>query len=382
VSGGDSRVGPRDSVDLTTVGALVCRDHGAAPAVTVAASLEAGASVARGIGAYGALEPAGRPVTPLTPFDLASVTKPVVALALARLAKAARLDLREPLSSFLPELSDTPSAQVPIELFAAHRAGLEAHQQLYAPALRGHDVDREAAIRHAASARRADAAGSSIPVEGFAPVYSDMGYLLLGLALERRAGAPLDAVVRREVLEPLGLDERVGSSRQLRARSIDFDELVAPTEFAAFRGGIVRGLVHDENAWVLSGDGLSGHAGLFGDAESVLDLGVAILRALEGRSDWLGPSDLHPLVRPRPGGSLLAGFDGRSGETPSSGARLGPRTFGHLGFTGTSLWIDPDARFVGVLLSNRVHPSREDLRIRAARPAAYDAMFDALVRAS
>ncbi|HTJ83624.1 MAG TPA: serine hydrolase, partial [Polyangiaceae bacterium] len=69
-----------------------------------------------------------------------------------------------------------------------------------------------------------------------------------------------------------------------------------------------------------------------------------------------------------------------TGEAPSSGSRLGPRTFGHLGFTGTSLWIDPDARFVGVLLTNRVHPTREHIAIRRARPAVYDAMFDALQR--
>jgi CubicO group peptidase (beta-lactamase class C family) len=81
---------------------------------------------------------------------------------------------------------------------------------------------------------------------------------------------------------------------------------------------------------------------------------------------------------PRAGGSLRAGFDGRSGDSPSSGARLGPRTVGHLGFTGTSLWIDPESGFVGVLLTNRVHPTREHTAIRAARPWAYDAMFDTL----
>jgi CubicO group peptidase (beta-lactamase class C family) len=187
--------------------------------------------------------------------------------------------------------------------------------------------------------------------------------------------------VRREVTAPLGLDARLGSARQLRERDATFDARVAPTEEVEFRGGLVRGIVHDENAFALSGDALSGHAGLFGDADAVLDVAIAVLDALEDRSDWLAADAVAPLVRPRPGGSLRMGFDARTPESPSSGARLGPRTFGHLGFTGTSVWIDPDARFAGVLLTNRVHPTREHVAIRAARPAAYDAMFDGLSRA-
>ena len=148
----------------------------------------------------------------------------------------------------------------------------------------------------------------------------------------------------------------------------------------AWRGGAVRGAVHDENAWALGGDAACGHAGLFGDARSVLDLGLAVLDALAGRlPSFLDPEDLAPLIRDRPGGSLLAGFDRRSGPTPLSGSRFGPRTFGHLGFTGTSLWIDPDAELVGVLLTNRVHPTRATDAIRRARPAVYDALADAML---
>ncbi|MEO7330104.1 MAG: serine hydrolase, partial [Minicystis sp.] len=184
----------------------------------------------------------------------------------------------------------------------------------------------------------------------------------------------------REVIAPLGL--RIGSAHQLRERlgAAIFDERVAPTEVIPWRGGTIRGAVHDENAWALSGDRSSGHAGLFGDARTVVDLGVAVLDALaDRRPDWLGPDDLAPLIRPRPGGSLLAGFDHRSGDSPSSGAHFGEKSFGHLGFTGTSLWIDPDAELVGVLLTNRVHPTRETLLIRKARPVVYDALASAML---
>ena len=136
--------------------------------------------------------------------------------------------------------------------------------------------------------------------------------------------------------------------------------------------------MHDENAFALYADGAAGHAGLFGDAAAVLRFGEAMLRATMLDDGWLGPADVEPLIRPRPGGTLRAGFDGRSDASPSSGARLGPGAFGHLGFTGTSVWIDPDARFVGVLLTNRVHPTRNHIAIREARPVVYDAMFSAL----
>jgi CubicO group peptidase (beta-lactamase class C family) len=191
----------------------------------------------------------------------------------------------------------------------------------------------------------------------------------------------LDDLMALEVATPLG--SSLGSARLLRARDPSFDDRVAPTEIVPFRGGLVRGAVHDENAWAFAKDGTAGHAGFFGTASDVARLGVAVLDALaDRRPDWLGSKDLQPLVRVRSGGSLRAGFDGRSGDAPSSGRHLGPRTFGHLGFTGTSIWIDPEAEFVGVVLSNRVFPTRTSLTIRQARPAAYDAMFEIMTTSS
>lgn len=361
-------------VDLDGVARLVTDTFGAAPAATIAA----GRAGVFGEGAAGSLFPDGNePVTVETLFDLASVTKPIVALSLARLVRQRQIGLEEPLGSVVPELGGTFAGGLPIEQLLSHRAGLAAHIELFAPLREGRSIDREASIARAAESRRPECVGAPGP-EGYPPVYSDMGYLLLGLAIERRARAPLDEIVDREVLAPLSLSGRMGSARQLRASRAAFDRDVAPTEDVAFRGGVVRGVVHDENAFALYGDALAGHAGLFGDARSVLGIGEALLRALTADDGWLGPRDVAPLIRPRPGGTLLAGFDGRSQESPSSGSRLGPRTFGHLGFTGTSLWIDPEAEFAGVLLTNRVHPTREHIAIRKARPAVYDALFDAL----
>jgi serine-type D-Ala-D-Ala carboxypeptidase len=293
-------------------------------------------------------------------FDLASVTKPMTAVAVAW----SGLDPGTPLGSLLPEARGTESETVPLELFLAHRAGLDAHRALYAPLLRGGRVDRASALREAADARREDARGA-VPADGFAPLYSDLGYLLVGEALARWAGmADAGAAIERLVLEPLALGHRAGTVRGLASHGVHGP--FAPTESVSWRGGLVTGGVHDENAWAVAGPGGCGHAGIFGDIEAVLTFGNAVLGDLD---------DLGWLVRERPGGTLRAGFDGKSAEGSSAGTRMGPRSFGHLGFTGTSLWIDPDAGTVVSLLTNRVCPTREHVGIRAARPWAHDALF-------
>jgi CubicO group peptidase (beta-lactamase class C family) len=357
-------------IDLSAVAELVVGAHAAARSAVVAAARRTPAGWVRGLGAAGAAEGD-------TPFDLASITKPLTALTLARLERAGALSRAETLGQALPELAETRSGEVPLDLLAAHRAGLDAHRPLYAPLVRGARVDRGAALREAANARREECAGPP-PPEGFPPIYSDLGYLLLGEAMARRAGADLDTLVEREVVTPLGL--RIGSARWWRRHAPGFDARVAVTEDVDWRGGVIRGQTHDENAWAIAGDASAGHAGLFGDALSVARFGSAVLDALADRSpSWLGSADLEPVLRPRPGGSYVAGFDRRSGEAPSSGTRFGARTFGHLGFTGTSLWLDPDAELVGVLLTNRVHPTRASDAIRRARPAAYDALAAAML---
>lgn len=293
-------------------------------------------------------------------FDLASLTKPMTAVAVAR----SSLGREEKLGDVLPETKNTASEEATIELLLSHRAGLEPHVKLW---LR-QNVQDTSILQEAARARRADATGS-YPKDGFPPVYSDLGYLLVGAALARRekavdAGEAIEALV----VTPLGLESEIGTARAIEAHGIDLATRAAPTEDAPWRGGIVRGRVHDENAWVVTGEGGSGHAGMFGTVRAVLAFGLHVLENRE-RYEWL--------VRVRPGGSLRAGFDGKSDSGSSAGTVCGPRTFGHLGFTGTSLWIDPDAEAVVALLTNRVHPTRENTAIRDARPIAHDALFRA-----
>ena len=158
--------------------------------------------------------------------------------------------------------------------------------------------------------------------------------------------------------------------RELEARGVPRTVTFAPTESVPWRGGRICAAVHDENAWkALTGKGGSGHAGIFATVDAVLAFGAYTLdSSTDPQFTWL--------VRERPGGSLRAGFDGKAIEGSSAGVRMGPRSFGHLGFTGTSFWIDPDAGVVVSLLTNRVCQGRDHLAIRSARPWAHDALFE------
>jgi serine-type D-Ala-D-Ala carboxypeptidase len=347
-----------------------------APAAVVAACLRTAGGWVIEVGAAGRLgaDPGEPAATPSTVFDLASLTKPVTALVAARLVREHGFSLAASLGELLAEARDTPSAGATVEMLLSHRAGLEGHRPLYEPLERGAPVDRRAALIEAASARRPEAQGAP-PPGGFAPLYSDLGYLLAGEAISRFAGTDLDQTMDDLVVRPLGLE--IGSARILRQRDASFSARVAPTEVIGWRHGTIRGQVHDENAWALSGDGASGHAGLFGTAGGVIDLGRAVLDCAAGRRpDFLTADEIAPLLGPRPLGTLRAGFDGKSDHGSCAGAKFGPKSFGHLGFTGTSIWMDPDRQLVGVLLTNRVHPSRQSDAIRGARPVAYDAMAD------
>jgi serine-type D-Ala-D-Ala carboxypeptidase len=296
-----------------------------------------------------------------------------MACTVARLARRGRLSFETPLRDLLPEARGSATGAASLALLLAHRAGLEPHRTLFAPLLAGLPFDHANAIAETIRGRRPECADIA-PLGGHPPVYSDLGFALVGLAVERLEGLPLDEVVEREVCAPLNLE--VGSARLLRLRGIGFSERCMATETVPFRGGEVLGVVHDENAWALTGHGLSGHAGLFGTAASVARFGAAVLEArLDRSSTWLDAPSLAPLLEERPGGTLRAGFDGKSADQSSAGMLAGPRSFGHLGFTGTSFWCDPDAERVLVLLTNRVCPTRNNPRIRTARPAVNDALF-------
>lgn len=297
-------------------------------------------------------------VPPLV-FDLASVTKPLTAtVALAAVARG-ELGLDTRVADVLPELAATPAATAQVHALLSHRAGLPAWGALYGEAPFTFTPERSTPMHAVPPLATLLERAASRREESTAERYSDLGYVLLGAMLARRSGRLRDLWRTHTGIG--------GPPSELLS--------VVPTEDVAWRGGVIRGRVHDENAFALEeAGGDPGHAGAFATAEQLVAFGESWLAALAGRGP-LPASLAAEAVRPREGGTHRLGWDGRSGPTPSSGARFGPRTFGHLGFTGTSLWIDPDQALVFVLLTNRVHPTRANDRLRAARPRVHDAVL-------
>lgn len=311
-------------------------------------------------------------------FDLASVSKSFTAVALARSGVAPDRLLGEQLG----ELADTASASATLEQLLGHRAGLAAHLELFAPlreALRegraAPAFSPAAAYRHVAEARRPECTGP-VPPSGFPALYSDLGYMLAGLVLARHTGAPdAGAAIEATLVPALGLAGALGT-----ARGLGVGAAYAATEEVDWRHpSPLVGIVHDENAWLLTGEGGSGHAGLFGTVGAVVEFGLEVLRMLRGQGKLAVAHDVGWLVRPVAGTTWRAGFDGKSAVGSSAGAFASADTFGHLGFTGTSLWIDPARDLVVSLLCTRVNPSRDRQPhgggIKVTRPRVHDALF-------
>ncbi len=301
----------------------------------------------RGAVGSATLEPRVEPLAYQTPFDLASLTKPLsTAIVAVLLEKSGTLALSDAASRWLPELDGGPYASVTLADLGAHRGGLPAWRPIYLDA-----ADRDAFVERIAKEAPAG------PAEG--TVYSDLAYILLGVAVERAAGQTLDTLFDRLVAAPLGLD-RTGYA----ARGSGFPDAAATERGNAYerrmagepgrkfpwRTEVLRGEVHDANAWALGG--VAGHAGLFAPVEEVVAIATAVLEPTRlglGRADarpWIGAAE--------PGTRTFGWMPAR--EADSARGILDPDAVGHFGFTGTSIWIEPSRRAVHALLTNRVHP--------------------------
>ncbi len=308
-----------------------------------------------------AMQPHGKLITPDTLFDIASLTKLFTSSAALRLVDQKAIELNAPVDLWLPELADAPAVPSLAQLLA-HEAGFEPWLPLFE---RVPDGDRGSAAGKAAVVQLA-AESRSTSISDSAATYSDLGFIVLGHLLERAAGLPLKRLIEREVIEPLEL-----KSVHFRPLSQSADETaagMAATEHCPWRNRILVGEVHDDNAWVMGG--VAGHAGLFATARDMAAFGQAWLRALTG-SPWLSGALAGLAVTRRAKGRGL-GWDLKSPESSSAGTLMSDDTFGHLGFTGCSLWIDPKRQLAICLLTNRIHPTRENTAISSFRPAFHD----------
>lgn len=334
-------------------------------------------------------------VTPSTIFDLASLTKPVATTTMAMmLYERGLLELDAPVAGTVPEFrtdstgSDPRRSDVTFRMLLAHSSGLPAYEKLF---LRVHS---RAELLHAAFTTPLTAD------PGSRAEYSDIGFIILGEALERIAEETLDIFCQRETFGPLGM-ANTGFNPPLAARSkipptaderetqCDAGAPARETQTPAgkqsvshtsprrtFRQRIIQGEVQDENAFVLGG--VAGHAGLFSTAE---ELAIFAQTLLAGGSPILRPETIELFTRreSEPAGTSRAlGWDTPSSPS-QSGKHFGPRSYGHLGYTGTSLWIDPDRQLSLTLLTNRTWPDCSNQAIKQVRPQVHDAILEAIL---
>ena len=314
---------------------------------------------------YGRLSRTGDPVTPDTPYDLASLTKVVGTTATAmRLVERGDLDLDAAVVRYLPRYRSLGKDAVTVRQLLEHSAGHRAWYPFWSHGI----LDRRATLDFIY-------ADTLQYPPGTRSRYSDFDMILLGEVLEEVSGASLDELFRDEVFAPLGMTH----TGFRRAGAVD--RAVAPTEHdRAFRGRMLQGEVHDEAASVMGG--IAGHAGLFSTAGDLARFAYTLADGGSGYGARLvRRTTLDQFTRPvrlRSTYPTGLGWMVNAGAGNSAAGGMSARTFGHTGYTGTSIWIDPDQRSFVVLLSNRVHPSRTNSRIREVRPALADALADAI----
>ena len=204
-------------------------------------------------------------------------------------------------------------------------------------------------------------------------LYSDLGFMILRWVVETVAQQRLDQWVEETIYKPLGIKDLFFIPLDKKRPDKDhLGRLLAATEQCSWRNTVLEGVVHDENAYVVGG--VEGHAGLFGTAEAICTLLSELLTAFHGNDKTVFFSS--ELVRlfwePCGNGERTLGFDRPSTKGSSSGRYFSPHSVGHLGFTGTSFWMEPASEIIIILLTNRVHPQRTNDKIKAFRPKLHD----------
>lgn len=335
------------------------------PACSLAVTSRGELVACRALGRF-TYDPSSAEVTTATLFDLASLTKVLATTAMAMiLYERGLLDLQAPVTAVVPAFAkgqddhDARRREVTLRMLLAHSSGLPAYKKLFL-----HAESREEILQAALTTRLTAAPGTRAE-------YSDIGFIILGIALERLADESLDAFCQREIFGPLGMRHTTFNPAAILKNKIP------PTaDDRTFRHSIIQGEVQDENAGVLGG--VSGHAGLFSTAE---DLAIFAHAMLHGG---------HPILRletvelfSRRESAPEGTSRGLGWDTPSppsqSGKYFSPRSFGHLGYTGTSLWIDPERQVSITLLTNRTWPDCQNQAIKQVRPAIHDAVMEAVI---
>jgi CubicO group peptidase (beta-lactamase class C family) len=342
-------------------------------------------------GTWGTVESGAAAVTSSTRFDLASLTKPLVTAPLCMAAmQRGVLNLDDTLCRFFPGAVPKDKKEITIGHLLSHSSGLPPYKPFYLKLIELPPEVRREALLAMLLETPLDAAPGKVAN------YSDLGFMLLGLILEGLMGERLDGCAHANLFARLGIDElefcpmdrpeiedecggpEGGPDCVLRASGSRY----AATQLCPWRKRLLFGEVDDENAWCLNG--VAGHAGLFGTAGGIFSLLSFLWDVYDGNiTDPLWPRDLVKLFWTRSDlagtpGDWCLGYD-TPGRKSSSGRHFSSNTIGHLGFTGVSFWLDLEKGVLVVLLTNRVHPTRQNDEIRQLRPVLHDIIMEALI---
>jgi beta-N-acetylhexosaminidase len=305
---------------------------------------------------------ASRPIDNTAMFDLASVTKVIgTTSAVMKLVDNGSLSLDDKVSTYLPQFAAAPKSAITIRNLITHRAGFPPFRRFFLM------------CSTATAALDSIYATDLVATPGDTTIYSDIGMITMGKVVEKITGMPLDAYLRKEFFEPLGMSRTMYTPPESLALQC------VPTEIdTLWRKRLVQGQVHDENAALLNG--VAGHAGLFSTASDLaVYMQMLINKGAYGGVRLLKESTVVEFTRKYvPGQDRYLGWDMKSPTGSSAGTLFSPSSFGHTGFTGTSVWTDPERKISVILLTNRVHPTRANQKLAKVRPLVHDAVIRAL----
>jgi CubicO group peptidase (beta-lactamase class C family) len=297
-------------------------------------------------------------------FDLASLTKPLATtLAVARLVDQGRLELDQPVGTWLPALAVSDKAAITVRQLLCHQSGFPAHRLFYMTLKTLLPLKRNAAVLDLLTRT------PLLYPPGEKTLYSDLGFMLLCRLIEAVAGYRMNEFLKAEIYGPLGLNDLFFVDLP---RDHPPSRLFAATELCPLRNRLLVGEVHDDNAWFAGG--VDGHAGLFGTAEAVFQLLRFLIADFRGRSSrsTFSKQILADVFNWNNKNPLTLGFDRPLAQQSSAGRYFSANSVGHLGFTGVSFWMDLEKDFCIILLTNRVHPFRWNTRLSQFRPLIHD----------
>jgi CubicO group peptidase (beta-lactamase class C family) len=359
-------------------------EQGAIPGATVAVRI-GDALVYEGAFGSRSIAPDRRPMKIETVFDLSSLTKPLATtIAVMMLARDGKLKLEDRVTRFFHNFGVHGKNYITFRQLLAHCSGLAPWRPFYQQIA---TVEKGGKVNFMASRGAKEFVYEQIHREkpeappSTKTIYSDLNFILLGEVVEQISGASLNRVCRDKIFKPLGLraTDFIDISLVRTRRLEPVPEMFAPTEVCPSRKRLLVGEVHDDNAYAMGG--VAGHAGLFAPVREVDRIARELLACYHGHSE-LVPQKILQQFWTRDaavaGSTWALGWDTPSADNSSSGSHFSPNAVGHLGFTGTSIWIEPERGIAVTLLTNRLHPRRENQAIRDFRPRIHNLIMEAI----